>query len=629
MMSSRTTHHYSHNQSHNSSSQFVVSDSSSLRHRDRDRDRVGERNHNGNTKNTNNSNTTTISSSSNSRGGGWPLRTLILSMMREREVWIYQCIASVLWSTVIATALPILVIIMLAIIITSVKSSSSSSLESSSSSSSSSSMPILVASLMAMLCISASSLLMLPLCVLNCSLLSAVYPSRFSDLLSVTGKRGVFVYCGGSLMTAGWGAANMMIYRALRKAVLTLCAVQQQHTPTILDGVKENEEENEDNMKRLWLIYGAALGLLLYTMRRLYDNDVAIFPPIQRTRLTRLKQAILSEILTSIKMALAAASATVIVAFIIASQYGHDINLILVNHLVTIDGATSLLVAGYTTSYVYGFSCRIIHIVYTTRVRFVVVSLLQAGTQRKPKRDDIEPLMVALSAPQHTFIRSLATVELYTLTCSAGQESKTWRTRYIFADESGMTWSQIAVRCLDPIESVVIELKSSGLVDQRLFVHSVLGKGLFRTAGGGATTGPQQQQHYSAAGKSRHLGVDNQNVGSIEELKNKARRVLQSKHQLCIWSCEILAIICTSSLEEDTYGVLQVCVYRCSLLYSIHSIQMTMMMLVMVESIIELLLLLLMYLSFLLRLLVSVLLVRHTAFPTDCRNHLGYFVVFI
>ena len=38
----------------------------------------------------------------------------------------------------------------------------------------------------------------------------------------------------------------------------------------------------------------------------------------------------------------------------------------------------------------------------------------------------------------------------------------------------------------------------------------------------------------------------------------RARWMLQSRHQLCVWSCDTLSEICVASLAEDKYGILQV-----------------------------------------------------------------------
>ena len=221
------------------------------------------------------------------------------------------------------------------------------------------------------MCICGSSLIMLPMAIYNCVLTSAVYPSSHSIESVVFGKRGVLALAGTSIVSACWGAATMTLYWTLKETlVLLLYSLQDYHDST--------------ELKWIWTIYGVVLGALLCTMRRLYDKDVAVFPSIQRTRFTRLKQALVGEVITASKSSVTAAILTVFI-FALKSGTTKDFTQFTMQEIII------LLLAGYSASYVFGFSSRIIQIIYTTRVRFIT------SISSKPKRQDVEPLTIALS----------------------------------------------------------------------------------------------------------------------------------------------------------------------------------------------------------------------------------------
>ena len=148
-----------------------------------------------------------------------------------------------------------------------------------------------------------------------------------------------------------------------------------------------------------------------------------------------------------------------------------------------------------------------------------------------------------------------------------------WRARHVFGDNSGRTWSVVAGRCLEPVHDVVDALTTtSDSVDD--------GRGRMRQTpdalGAGYDTYRAQSPHHpNLQHNHSHLhhrhrghGASNGSVSfrsrapesrvSLRHLRDHARWILQSRHQICVWSCDILSKICAASLSEDKYGILQV-----------------------------------------------------------------------
>merc|ERR1711920_281658 len=89
--------------------------------------------------------------------------------------------------------------------------------------------------------------------------------------------------------------------------------------------------------------------------------------------------------------------------------------------------------------------------VQTTRVRFTNVM----GFQRK---EQLAPLLAALATDQFGAVRHLAALDL--CSCGGGRDrtAAEWRTRYIFEDESGRIWKELAHRALEPLLDIIKEI---------------------------------------------------------------------------------------------------------------------------------------------------------------------------
>ena len=374
-----------------------------------------------------------------------------------------------------------------------------------------------------------------------------------------------FLALASSTATAVWGAATLALYAEVASALVG------QH------GSHDNYYDDEDTPYGAVASFGAALGAALALLRLLSGADALHHPPLQKKKLMvkgmlrTLKRAALVRIETLI-----ASTAAAGVAALIAGR-----------------PLLFACIAGCTVVYVFRLLCRVIVIFCTERHSFLAPSAASVsrapsavsaraptngrGDDSSARRDTdaLLPLRDALAHPQTSYMRSLAMQDVQWMTCSPGEEARMWRARHVFGDNSGRTWSVVAGRCLEPVRDVVNALTttSDSVDDGRGRLKqtpntSGVGYDAYKTQSPHHHTLQQHNNHSHLHHRHRGHGASNGSVSfrsrapesrvSLRHLRDHARWILQSRHQLCVWSCDILSKICAASLAEDKYGILQV-----------------------------------------------------------------------
>lgn len=154
----------------------------------------------------------------------------------------------------------------------------------------------------------------------------------------------------------------------------------------------------------------------------------------------------------------------------------------------------------------------------------------------------LEAMQDCLDGKRGDLMQMLALYDLSLIPSDGDTNKKAmWRMREIFADDSGATWSRVASLCTDILAGIIYEVEKLEEISSKLKAASASSKaGSFQ---------PTKWNTIPTGGALKHSAIA---ADALECLLQVA-----GYHQSLVLSIRFLSDMAYVSVEEDTYGVLQ------------------------------------------------------------------------